>query len=61
MFSLIKYGVRLRIIDVILDNKLHINNNSGSSNIKFSYINDKILSKNASSKVKKRRYSNGNR
>lgn len=64
MFKLIKYSARLKIVDAILDSKISISddlNKSKSSKVKFSYIDDRILSKSANSKVKKRRYRNGNR
>lgn len=64
MFKLIRYSARLKIVDAILDSKISISddlNKSKSSKVKFSYIDDRILSKSANSKVKKRRYRNGNR
>lgn len=64
MFKLIRCGARLKIVDVILNSKVNIKNNvnnHGNSRVKFSYINDKMFSKNMNSKVKKRRYRNGNR
>lgn len=62
MFRLIKKDIRLGIVDVVRAFWLiEVLDDSRSNKVKFSYINDKIISKNANSKIKKRRYRNGNR